>query len=229
MAIIDRTQNLITPEITSLIKERLNQLKAEWEEKESKKAEQIQAAWGKIPIKVEQVVKEINEVADSNTVIVDEAIRSSRPLLQHYHFTQPGTYHRSPAGYLGWGLPAALGVKLAQPNRLVIAFVGDGAFIISNQALWTAARYDIPITIIVCNNREYKAVKDAAIRFKGKAVEKNIFIGSSIDKPAPKLSQIAEGFGISATTIKDPAEIRPVLEKALRSGKSSVVDIWIEQ
>jgi len=229
LTVIELAKNLTTPDITALIKQRFDKLKAEWNEKEAHKAKQIKAGWGKTPIRTAQLVKELNDIADSSAIIVDEAIRSSRPLLQHYHFTQPGTYLRSPAGYLGWGAPAALGVKLAQPNRQVIALVGDGAFIISNQALWTAARYNIPVTFIVCNNREYRAVKDAAVRFKGKAVEKNLFIGSSIDNPAPDLSRIAEGFGVSATTVTEPDEIKPSLENALQSQKPWVLDVRIEQ
>lgn len=227
-AVIDLAETSITPAQTDLFNKRNQQLKSEWEEIESAKAKQIQANWGKSPIKLEQLVKEINDAADNDAVIVDEGIRSSRPLLKYYNFSQPGSYFRSPAGYLGWGLPAALGIKLALPQRQVIAYVGDGAFIMSNQGLWTAARYKIPVTIIVCNNRLYKAVKDGAIRFNGKAVAKDYFIGSSIDNPAPNLAQIAEGFGVPAFTISDPDEIRPTLEKTLNSGGPSVIEVIID-
>jgi len=213
----------------SFFQERFNQMKTDWAEKETIRTKEVESIRDKTPIRVAQLVREIQGTADHDAIIVDDAIRSSRPLLKHYKFTQPGTYFRSPAGYLGWGLPAALGTKLALPQRQVIAYVGDGGFIMSNQALWTAARYRIPVTIIVCNNRQYKAVKDGAIRFKGKALEKNHFIGSNIDNPTPDLAQLAESFGVAGHTIKKPSQIKSVLKKALKSGKPAVLDVWIEQ
>jgi benzoylformate decarboxylase len=229
IALTDLARTLITPAQTDLFNKRSQQLKTEWDAIESAKTEQIQANWGKSPIKLEQLVKEINDAADSDAIIVDEGIRSSRPLLKYYNFSQPGSYYRSPAGYLGWGLPAALGIKLALTQRQVIAYVGDGAYLMSNQGLWTAARYNIPVNIIVCNNRLYKAVRDSAVRFNGKAVEKNHFIGSSIDDPAPNLAKIAEGFGVPAFTISEPGEIKPTLEKALNSGGPSVIEVIIDK
>jgi len=228
-ALLDRIEASASAQTLSGFQERFSLIKADWEEKEVSRTKEIESIRGKKPIRVAQLVREIQETADPDAVIVDDAIRSSRPLLKHYTFTRPGTYYRSSAGYLGWGLPAAMGVKLALPRRQVIAFVGDGGFIMANQALWTAARYRIPITAVVCNNRQYKAVRDGAVRFKGKAVEKNYFIGSSLDDPAPDLARLAESFGMTGHTIKDPSQIKTALKKALKSGKPSVLDVWIEQ
>lgn len=227
--LIESAKNMISEEKALGFRERFRKLEEEKEREEFSKSRQIQAAWDKVPIRLEQLIKEIDEVADRDAIIVDEAVRSSRSLLSLYHFSQPETYFHNAGGYLGWGLPSSLGIKLALPQRQVIALVGDGTFLFSIQALWTAARYDIPVIIIVCNNRGYKAVRDAAIRFKGKAVEKGLFIGSSINEPAPNLSKIAEGFGIFGTCIEEPGEIRPALEKALHSGKPAVLDVLLEQ
>ncbi|MDF1590961.1 MAG: thiamine pyrophosphate-binding protein [Desulfobacterales bacterium] len=213
----------------AVFRERFNQMKTDWAKREAIRVKEVESIWGKTPIRVAQLVREIQDAADPDAIIVDDTIRSSRPLLKHYQFKHPGTYFRSPAGYLGWGLPAALGVKLALPRRQVIAFVGDGGFIMTNPALWTAARYKIPVITIVCNNRQYKAVKDGAIRFKGKALEKNLFIGSNIDNPVPDLAQMAESFGVAGYTVKKPSQIKTALKKALNSGKPSVLDVWIEQ
>ncbi|MEW6674012.1 MAG: thiamine pyrophosphate-binding protein [Thermodesulfobacteriota bacterium] len=214
---------------TGAFRQRFARLKADWKETEKIKAKEIESGWGKTPIRVAQLVREIQDAAGPDAVIVDDAIRSSRPLLKYYKLNRPGSYYRTPAGYLGWGVPAALGVKLALPERQVIAYVGDGGFIMSNQALWTAARYRIPITVIVCNNRQYRAVRDGAKRFKGKAVAKNTFIGSSIDNPAPDLARLAESFGVAGYTVNKPSQIKPLLSEALRSKTTSVLDVWIEQ
>ena len=217
----------ISNESSARLSHRFNALKKEAEEIALSKSKQIQGAWNSVPISLERLIKEINTVADEDAIIVDEAIRSSRALLNLYHFTQPATYFRSSGGYLGWGIPGALGVKLASPERQVIAFVGDGSFFFAPQALWTAARYNIPVVIVVCNNKGYKAVRDAAIRFQGRAAETNLFIGSVIDDPVPKIAEIAEGFGVFGKRITQPDELRPMLEQTLHSGKPAVLDVMI--
>jgi hypothetical protein len=73
-------------------------------------------------------------------------------------FTKPGSYFCS-ITCLGWGLPAALGVGLASSRKPVVALVGDGSALFGIQALWTAAKYKIPVIMVVLNNRGYAAVK----------------------------------------------------------------------
>jgi benzoylformate decarboxylase len=226
--LLDHLNQLISNDKKLSLDERRQKYIFEGEQLISQKNDQVQTVWGQTPIAVARLIKEINEVLEDDAIIVDEAMQSSRGLLKYYNFKQPGTYFRT-GGYLGWGAPSALGIKLALPERQVIALVGDGSFYFSTQALWTAARYNIPVIIIVCNNREYKTVRSAAIRSKGIAAQKNIFIGSSIDQPAPNPAQIAEGFGVQGITIEKPEKIRPALDAVIKSGKPAVLDVRIEQ
>ena len=137
----------------------------------------------------------------------------------------PGTYYRSSSGVLGMGVPAALGVKLANPGRQVIAFVGDGSFTFSVQGLWTAAKYNIPVVIIICNNRQYKAVKDATIRYKGIAGRSGNFVATDITDPDIDFCRVAKGFGLWAKKVTMPEKIKDVLAEALKLGKPAVIEV----
>ena len=80
-------------------------------------------------------------------------------MLQAVEPSEPGSYYAIRGGALGWAMPGALGIKLANPDRPVVAVVGDGASMYTVQALWTAARYNIPVTYAICNNRSYRILK----------------------------------------------------------------------
>jgi benzoylformate decarboxylase len=189
--------------------------------------EEIAAVWDNKPISLLRLVRELKEMLSPDAIIVDEAIRSSRALLKHFIFAHPGTYHRSCAGVLGWGVPAALGVKLANPGRQVVAFVGDGGFTFSVQSLWTAARYNIPAVIVICNNRQYRAVKDACARYKGISTRTGNFIGTDITSPEIDFCRVATGFGVWAKKVTTPDKIKPVLKEALSLGKPAVIEVLL--
>ena len=94
-----------------------------------------------------------------NAIIADEAITSKGALMQAISFDEPGSFYGIRGGALGWAMPGALGVKLANPARPVVAIVGDGASMYTVQALWTASRFNIPVTYAICNNRAYRVLK----------------------------------------------------------------------
>lgn len=226
-ALIHAIKPLLTEELKTKFKERMDWLKSEKEEQNFEREKEIEANWDKEPIRLPRLIRELNQTAAKDAIIVDEAIRSSRALLKYYDFEVPGTYHRSSAGALGWGFPSAMGVKLANPQQQVIAFVGDGSFLFSIQGLWTAAKYNIPVVVVVCNNRQYKAVKDACIRYNGISAKTGIFIGSDLKEPDVEFCRLAEGFGVWAKKIIHPEQIKPCLAEALSLGKPAVLDVRI--
>jgi benzoylformate decarboxylase len=220
-------KRLLTEDLKARFKERMDRLKREKEEQDLEKEKEIKANWDKEPIRLPRLIRELNQTVAKDAIIVDEAIRSSRALLKYYDFEVPGTYHRSSAGALGWGFPSAMGIKLANPKRQVISFVGDGSFLFSIQGLWTAAKYNIPVVVVVCNNRQYKAVKDACIRYNEIAAKTGIFIGADLKEPDIEFCQLAEGFGVWAKKIIHPEQIKPCLAEALSLAKPAVLDVRI--
>ena len=226
-ALIHAIKPLLTEDLRRKFKERMNRMKREKEGENLAREKEIQASWDKEPIRLPRLIRELNQTVAKDAIIVDEAIRSSGALLKYYDFEVPGTYHRSSAGALGWGFPSAMGVKLANPQRQVIAFVGDGSFLFSIQGLWTAAKYNIPLVVVVCNNRQYKAVKDACIKYDGNSAKTGFFIGSDLKEPDIEFCQLADGFGVWAKKIIHPEEIKPCLSEALALGKPAVLDLRI--
>lgn len=154
-------------------------------------------------------------------LVFDEAISSSRALLRHTAFPAGSRVLRTNGGSLGWGLPAAVGAKIACPDRAVVAVVGDGSFHFTPQALWTASRERAPVVAIVVDNSGYLAVKLAIERHLGVDRDPNQHPGT--DLPALDHVSVARGYGAEAQRVDDPAQLVPALEAAFRSQRSTVI------
>jgi len=145
----------------------------------------------------------------------------------------PDTQRRAESVFYPAGTLRTLDDPIFDASFATLGMYDPAAFLEQAPTMFYALEEDfgfkIPVIFVVCNNRLYKAVRDAAVRFKGKAVDKNLFIGSSIDDPAPDLAQIARGFGVSAATVTVPEDIKPALEKALQADAPFVLDVRIAQ
>ncbi len=167
-------------------------------------------------------------IAPSETAVVDESIRSSPALLANYPL-RPGNYFHTSGGGLGWGLPVALGVQLAWPERPVLAYIGDGSLMFTVQALWTAARENLPVKIVVPNNRKYLAVKAGLVAYKGQAVEKGRFMGVDLTPPNIDIVSLAGGFGVEGRIVQSQSELDPALEWAFSHDGPALVDVLVEE
>ena len=106
------------------------------------------------------------ELMPAGAVVVEEAPSYRTPLRNHLPIAEPGGFFNGFSGSLGWGLPAAVGGALADPSRRTVAVMGDGSMMYSIQALWTAARHRVPVTVVVLNNGEYGAMKQFKTLFE---------------------------------------------------------------
>ena len=190
-----------------------------------------QDRWDRSPMSVERMMAELTSALPKNTIIADESVTSRGALHGAMDFDEVGSLHGITGGALGWGMPGAVGIKLAQPDRPVVAVVGDGASLYSIQALWTAVRYKLPVVWVICNNRAYKVLKvNMDIYLKDMIKDESRqsqYIGMDFD-PNLNLASIAEGFGVNSRRVEDPATLRQVVEDALASGQPSLVDVVIE-
>ena len=183
------------------------------------------------PMPVDRMMYELAQALPENAILADEAITSRNSLLQAVEPSEPGSYYAIRGGALGWAMPGALGIKLANPDRPVVAVVGDGASMYTVQALWTAARYNIPVTYAICNNRSYRILKvnmDVYLRGMLEDNERDSeYVGMDFATPLP-LAELAEAMGVAGQNVEDPRELRPALERAIGSGKPSVVNVSID-
>jgi acetolactate synthase-1/2/3 large subunit len=157
----------------------------------------------------------IAEAVGEDAIIVNEY-----PLrLEHCARTRPGSYFGvSPAGGLGWGFGAALGAKLAAPERLVAATLGDGAYVFANPTAchWVSEAENLPILVVVFNNGRYGAVRNATLDLykNGVAARDDARLLADLE-PSPAFEMLAEasrGFGLKVET---PHELLPALRRAV--------------
>lgn len=202
------------------------------EAKEKARAESEERArdgWDAIPIHPARLVRAMNRLLERDTLIVNESPTTKDILMSNFEFTPGRSYFsNSSAGYLGWGLGAAIGAKLASPKRRVVACLGDGSAMFGVQGLWTLAKYRVPLVVIVFNNHAYMAVKN---QFRGSDERIKIAAEMGADLVGPDLnfSRLAECFGIFGQRVERPEEMEPALQRALEENGPAVVDVVVSQ
>jgi acetolactate synthase-1/2/3 large subunit len=164
-------------------------------------------------------------------VFVDESLTSHVAVWNHVDTDQPETMYGSGGSSLGWGLGAALGIKLAKPDRPVVLVVGDGSFIFGEPlaAIWASQMNQAPILVIVFNNGAYNANKAPLISAypKGYSVEGRHFVGTDL-APSPRYDLLAAVVGAVGERVEDPVEVLPALRRGLehvRAGRSVILDV----
>ncbi|MCJ7596155.1 MAG: thiamine pyrophosphate-dependent enzyme, partial [Desulfobacterales bacterium] len=112
-----------------------------------------------------------------------------------------------------------------------ICIVGDGAAMYSIQGLWTAARYDLPVIYIVCNNRSYRILKHFVNNYYfpllGLKDRKSEYPGMNFSEHPLDCASVAEGFGVQGFKVDDPRDLKPTFEKVFGLGKPALVDVHI--
>ena len=173
------------------------------------------------------VYRILGEAMDDLTTIVDEAVTAARIVDRYLPLRTEQSYLGLAAGSLGLGLPAALGAQLAWADRRVICTIGDGSLMYTVQALWTAARYRIPVTVLVVDNRAYEILKSGMATYKRGTVAPDRLVGMDLDAPPIDISALGRGFGVAARLVAKPDELREAL--AERSAEPRVIDVLVRE
>ena len=129
---------------------------------------------------------------------------------------------------LGWGLNCAIGVKLAWPDRPVLALIGDGSAMYGIQGLWTAAHYKIPVTFVVPNNTEYRILKDCAkVLGLPEACREN-YLALDLTGPAIDYVRLAESLGVAACRVTEPDELASVVSQSLSGTIPQLIEVPVK-
>jgi acetolactate synthase-1/2/3 large subunit len=168
------------------------------------------------PIDMAWLSRCVGDGIDDDTIVINEYDLD----VSHTRLRTPGTYFsQSPASGLGWGLGAALGAKLAAPDKTVVACVGDGAYIFGTptSAHWAARAHNLPVLTVVFNNRAWNAVKRSVTSHapQGWAVRTGTLPLSELD-PAPDYEGVARACGNWAERVEDAAVLPEMVRQALR-------------
>ncbi len=174
------------------------------------------------------------EVFPSDTIYVDETITHMAAMRPHLPLDQPQSFFRVTGGALGQGIACALGIKLAARDRPVVLFVGDGSFLYNpiTQALGAAQAYDVPIVIVICNNRRYEAMRLGHVHHypDGVAATNNLHFGVHIN--GPDYQQLGAAFGCHGAKLDTVNQLRDGLKSALasaQSGRTALVNILLSR
>src|SRR5262249_20665202 len=133
--------------------------RSNWTAKRSELAARIEGRAKSKPIDPDWLSLQIANALPKDAVLVNEGLTSSRHLTDLVPYRDRYGFHALASGGIGWGLPAAVGIALAQAPRQVCCFSGDGSAMYSIQSLWTASHHKLPITYIIANNGGYRIIK----------------------------------------------------------------------
>jgi len=186
--------------------------------------------WSQSPISMPRVMAEIEAALPPDAILVDEAITAGPDLVRTVQFEAQGDYVGARGGGIGQALPGALGVKLAHPDRPVLAVSGDGSAMYSIQALWTAAHHDLAVVFLILNNREYRILKHNMDTYRQRFGAKPDRGYPNMDLVSPDLGfvDLARGMGVEGARVTAPDELRPALDKAFSAGRPFLLDVAIE-
>ncbi|HJT37765.1 MAG TPA: thiamine pyrophosphate-dependent enzyme, partial [Actinomycetota bacterium] len=149
----------------------------------------------------------IADAFDTPTSVVDESVTATAAVRAALRQRDPDSYFFFKGGGLGWGIPASAGVQLAQPDRNVVAIVGDGATNYVPQSLWTLAHHDLPVTVVVLNNGGYYILKSQLLGMNQKAVKFDKWPGMDIADPPVDFMSLARAYGVPSERVEKGSEI----------------------
>ena len=238
-AIIDSVRALATEDqIKTLREERLQESIEINAKHEARKQQRAKATWNSSPISWERASFEMEKYLDPHAIIVSE-LDTRKPFEWMNLGPDAKWLIGGTTGFaLGWGIGASLGVKIGEPNRQVVCLVGDGAMLFGQiESLWTAARYDIPVTVIVFNNLSYDGERNRIYRGSPLAAKKETRglwrdISCFLGNPEVDFVGLADSFEIQGKRANNPEEFVESLQAAAKvtaDGRPFLIDLRVMQ
>jgi benzoylformate decarboxylase len=175
------------------------------------------------PIDQRYLVMQLMDALPKDVIVVDETLTASSAIAGMLPAVDPHAFYSLASGGLGFGMPGAVGVSLGQPGRPVVATIGDGSSMYGIQALWTAAHLRLPITYVIINNRSYRIIKERLLAMRGT----DQFVAMDMNDPAIDFVGVAQGMGMKAQRITDPAQLADALKAAIASGVPNLVEVIV--
>jgi benzoylformate decarboxylase len=194
-----------------------------WTARRVKLIEEISKARDKSPIDPDWLGMQLVEAMPANAILVDEGLTSSRQVTALRPHRDRYGYHALASGGIGWGLPASVGVSLANPDRPVVCFSGDGSAMYSIQALWTAAHHKLPLTVVIANNGGYRIIKQRLLAFH----QDDHYVGMDFVDPPVDFAGIAKSLGMEAIKVSDPAQLKSVFASAFSRPGAKLIEVMV--
>ena len=220
-------ESIMSPEQTAIANERIVQLTEAYKQSLNKQFEADDAVRDAVPLHMSRFAKELAAEFPKDGIVFDEALTNSPELCRYLVPTTVGNYFQTRGGSLGVGIPGAIGAKLANPDKAVIGFTGDGGSMYTIQSLWTAAHHNVDVKFVVCNNQSYRILKLNILQYwKEQGIPEHDFPESfDIHKPYIRFADLAESLGVAAVRVEQPEQIGPAIQKALQHEGPFLIDL----
>jgi len=172
----------------------------------------------------------LSKVLPDDVAVVEEAVTTTNTTFERLGVLKNTTGYFGHRGWsLGWGLGVSIGVKLAWPNRPVLALLGEGAATYGIQGLWSAARYKVPVVFVICNNAQYQILKIGARGLNLPRANEGKFEGLDLVGPEIDYVGLAKSFGVEAMRISEPDELANAVTASFQRDTPTLIDVPISR
>ena len=178
-----------------------------------------------IPITPNWLMMTLAENISNNNIVVEEALVSSRSLLNFLPFKNSKDFYGLASGGIGWAVSGCIGVSLANTNKTIVAIIGDGSSMYAIQSIWTAAHYNLPIIYVIANNQSYRIIKE---RLEGFHNNTN-FVGMDFNKPKIDFVKLGNSMGVESMQVSEPTELKSLFKKAFKYKKPYLIEVMVDK
>ena len=183
---------------------------------------------GKSPVQALALLDAIGDMLPKDAVVIEEVLSSAPGIRSLIRSDDPQSYYGLRGGGIGWGIPAAIGIKLALPHRPVVALVGDGSAMYTIQALWTAAHDRIGVVFVILNNRSYRILKQRLLALRGHAEQADTFVGMELVDPPIDFVGLARSLGVAAEHVKTVHDATDLVAHGIKSNAPLLIDVDLD-
>lgn len=169
----------------------------------------------------------LSALIPENGIVIDEAISTGRMFDEATRGAAPHDWLTNMGGSIGFGLPVAVGVAIASPGRKVIALEGDGSAMYTPQALWTLAREELDVTVVIFANQSYKILHGEYNQVGAGEPGQRAKSMLTLDNPVLDWVALATGMGVPASRIRTLGEFADAMRRSLSSGGPSLIEVLI--
>ena len=229
-ALADVLASTMTTEQTEAARGRAREVSEAKAKKRQAQIDADTAGRDSVPLRMSRFAEELAAALPADAIIFDEALTNSPPVVRYMPPRRTGAYFLTRGGSLGIGIPGAIGAKIANPDRTVIGFTGDGGSMYTIQALWSAARHNVAAKFVVCNNASYRLLQlNIEQYWKEQNLPKHDYpLAFDLSHPPLHFADMARGMGVQALRVEKPWEVGPAIKQMLAHPGPFLIDLVLE-
>jgi len=195
-----------------------------WSTRRAALVETISSRAKQSPIDADWLLLQAIEALPDNAIFVEESLTAARHIPSLLPYRDRYGFSGLASGGIGWGLPGAVGASLANPERPVVCFLGDGSAMYSIQALWTAANQGCNVNVVLINNGGYRIIKQRLLSFH----QSRHFVGMDFTNPAINYSELAASMGVESVRISEGEGLFAALQEAFARPGTKLIEVMVD-